>query len=85
VPINEAFLEINEDDAKQFGIYDNSHVKVSSRRGTVYLKAKISDAVPVGTIFTSAHFPHGRVNALTSPPVNGTAAGDAVKVEAVKG
>lgn len=83
--VSEAFLEINEEDAKRFGISDNSHVKVSSRRGTVYLKAKVSDAVPSGTIFTSAHFPHGRVNALTSPPVNGTAFRDAVRVEAVKG
>jgi predicted molibdopterin-dependent oxidoreductase YjgC len=83
--VSEAFLEINEEDAERFGISDNSHVKVSSRRGTVYLKAKISDAVPSGTIFTSAHFPHGRVNALTSTPVNGTALRDAVKIEAVKG
>ncbi len=83
--VSEPFLEISNEDAKRFGIDDNSHAKVSSRRGTVYLKAKISESVPSGTIFTSAHFPHGRVNALTSPPVNGTAARDVVKVEAAKG
>ncbi|MBI4690368.1 MAG: molybdopterin-dependent oxidoreductase [Nitrospirae bacterium] len=83
--VSEAFLEINEDDAGKLGIYDNSHVKVSSRRGTVYLKAKISDSVPSGRVFTSVHFPHGRVNALTNPPENGTAATGAVKVEVVKG
>jgi len=82
--ISEAFLEINEEDAKKFGIPDNSHVKVSSRRGTVYLKAKISDVVLSGTIFTSVHFPHGRVNALTYPSENGAAVTDAVKVEVVK-
>ncbi|TAL23363.1 MAG: NADH dehydrogenase (quinone) subunit G [Nitrospirae bacterium] len=83
--VSEAFLEINDEDAQKFAIPDSSHVKVTSRRGTVYLKAKVSDAVPAGTVFTSIHFPHGRVNALTNPPENGTAAAGAVKVELVKG
>jgi NADH-quinone oxidoreductase subunit G len=81
--VSEAFLEIGEEDAKKFGIADNSHVKVTSRRGTVYLKAKVSEEIPAGTVFTSSHFPHGRVNALTFPAENGAAATDAVKVEAV--
>ncbi|MEW6108201.1 MAG: molybdopterin-dependent oxidoreductase [Nitrospirota bacterium] len=79
--VSEAYLEINEDDAGKFGITDNSHVKVTSRRGTVYLKAKITDAVRQGTLFTSIHFPHGRVNALTYPSENGTGCADAVKIE----
>ena len=83
--VSEPFLEISEEDAKKFGIADNSHVKVSSRRGTVYLKAKISDAVRNGTVFTSVHFPHGRVNALTYYPETGVAGTDAVKIEPAKG
>jgi NADH-quinone oxidoreductase subunit G len=83
--VSEAFLEINDEEARKYGVTDNSHVKVSSRRGAVYLKAKITDAVPSGAIFTSMHFPHGRVNALTYPPENGAPFRDAVKIEAVKG
>lgn len=83
--VSEAFLEINEDDAGKFGISDNSHVKITSRRGTIYLKAKVTDTVQPGTVFTSMHFPHGRVNALTYPSENGTAGTDAVKIESVKG
>jgi NADH-quinone oxidoreductase chain G len=83
--VSEAFLEISEEDAKKFGIADSGHVKVTSKRGTVYLKAKVSDEIPAGTVFTSSHFPHGRVNALTFPSENGAAATDAVKVEAVSG
>ncbi|HSB32489.1 MAG TPA: molybdopterin-dependent oxidoreductase [Candidatus Sulfobium mesophilum] len=83
--VSEAFLEINEEEAGKYGLSDNSHVKVSSRRGAVYLKAKITDAVPRGTVFTSMHFPHGRVNALTYPPEDGTPFRDAVKLETVKG
>jgi formate dehydrogenase alpha subunit len=83
--VSEAFLEIGDEDAKKFGIADNSHVKVTSRRGTVYLKAKVSDEISAGTVFVSSHFPHGRVNALTFPSEDGAAATDAVKVEAVSG
>ncbi|UCE78906.1 MAG: molybdopterin-dependent oxidoreductase [Nitrospiraceae bacterium] len=82
--VSEAILEISEVDAKKYGINDNSHVKISSRQGSVYLKARISDALPQGTIFTSLHFPHGRVNALMSPSENGVSRMNAVKIEAVK-
>ena len=83
--VSEAFLEMNEEDAGKFGISDSGHVKVTSKRGTVYLKARISDEIQPGVVFTSSHFPHGRVNALTLPSENGTPATAAVKVEAVKG
>lgn len=82
--LSEAFLEMNDEDAEKHSIADNSHVKVTSRRGNVYLKVKVTDAVPRGTVFTSVHFPHGRVNALTYPAENGAAGTDAVKIEPVK-
>ncbi|MEJ2683947.1 MAG: molybdopterin-dependent oxidoreductase, partial [Candidatus Sulfobium sp.] len=82
--LSEAFIEMCEEDAKKFGIADSGHVKVTSKRGTVYLKAKISDEIPSGAVFTSCHFPHGRVNALTLPSENGIPVTAAVKVEAVK-
>ena len=56
---------------KEHGISDKSHVKVISRRGAVYLKSKVSDEVPEGTVYVPAHFPHNRINALTHPSVNG--------------
>ena len=46
--VSEPLLEINAEDARKFDILDNSHVKVSSRRGAVYLKAKVSDVIPSG-------------------------------------
>lgn len=82
--VSEAFLEISEEDAKKYGVTDNSHVKVTSRRGNVYLKVKVDEVLQQGTVFTSVHFPHGRVNALTYPAENGTAGTDAVKIESVK-
>lgn len=82
--VSEPFLEINDENAKKFGISDNSYVKVSSRKGTVYLKAKVSDVIPSGTVFTSVHFPHGSVNSLTHLSVNGGIPIDTVKVKPVK-
>ena len=83
--VSEPYLEVSEDDATKLGVVDNSHVKVSSRRGTIYLKAKVTDAVPAGTVFASTHFPHGRVNALLYYLENGAAGTCAVKVESAKG
>ena len=82
---SEAILEVNNEDARNFGIADHSHVKVTSRLGTVYLKAKVTDVVPHGAVFTSVHFPHGRVNALTGLRENGSAGTVAVKIETAKG
>ncbi|TAN38289.1 MAG: hypothetical protein EPN25_14075, partial [Nitrospirae bacterium] len=83
--VSEALLEISPQDAVRLGITENSHVKISTRRGSVYLKAKISETIPEGRVFAPVHFPHGRVNSLTYPSDNGKSGTDAVRVEAVKG
>ncbi|MBI5409768.1 MAG: molybdopterin-dependent oxidoreductase [Nitrospirae bacterium] len=80
--ISEALLEINEEDAKRHGILDNSHVKLVSKHGSVFLKAKYSEAVPEGTVFVPTHFPYARINALTYLPSNGGHPIIAVNVEA---
>jgi len=80
----EAILEMNEEDALKLGISDNSLVKVTSKRDSVYLKAKISEAIPQGTVYVPAHFPHSRINALTHLQSHGGISLDAVKVELAK-
>jgi formate dehydrogenase alpha subunit len=82
--ISEAFLEINEKDAKKYGVLDNSHVKVVSRHGIVYLKAKVSDEIPEGTVFASTHFPHAKINTLTCLSRDGDSPINAVRIEAVR-
>jgi formate dehydrogenase alpha subunit len=78
---SEALLEINWKDAERFGISDNRHVKVTSRRGTVYLKAAISDNVPDGTVYVPTHFPQSGVSTLTCPSGKGGISTDAVRIE----
>ncbi len=79
--VSDAYLQINPRDAQKYGIHDESFVKVTSRRGEVYLKAMISDEMPEGAVFAPVHFPHAKVNALTHLSRNGEAPMDAVKVE----
>lgn len=80
---SEAFLQINEQDARRFGISDNRHVKVISKQGSVYLKASVSDEVPDGIVYVPVHFPHCEVSALTSVSENGRISLNAVRVETV--
>jgi predicted molibdopterin-dependent oxidoreductase YjgC len=82
--VSEALLEINHEDAKKYGILDNTHVKVTSKRGSVYIKAKVSDEVPEGAVFVSTHFPYAKVNTLTYMSLNGESPINAVRIEAMK-
>jgi NADH-quinone oxidoreductase chain G len=68
---SDAYLEINQTDARRLKLEDDGYVKVTSRRGEVFLKARITHEVPQGMLFVPAHFPHAKVNALTYPSRNG--------------
>ena len=81
--VSEALLEINWKDAKANGIADESHVKITSKQGEVFLKAMVSDEIPEGTVFVPTHFPFAKINTLTHIPSNGEAPIIAVKVEAM--
>jgi predicted molibdopterin-dependent oxidoreductase YjgC len=81
--VSEALLEINWKDAKKNGIADESHVKITSKQGEVFLKAMVSDEIPEGTVFVPTHFPFAKINTLTHIPSNGVAPIIAVKVEAM--
>jgi ferredoxin-nitrate reductase len=54
--ISEAFLEIHSEDACERGIDDNALVEVSSRRGNVRVKAKISEHIKRGVCFLPMHW-----------------------------
>jgi NADH-quinone oxidoreductase subunit G len=79
--VSDAYLQINDEDAEKFGIRGEGFVRVSSRRGEVYLKARVTDEVPSGMLFVPAHFPHARVNALTYVPSDGESPVVAARVE----
>ncbi len=80
--VSEALIEINEEDAEKHGISDDSYVKITSKQGSVFLKADVSTEVPTGTVFVPTHFPYAKINTLTHIPINGESPIIAVKVEA---
>lgn len=53
----EEALEMNPDDAARMGISDGEFVRVSSRRGSVLVKAKLTDKMKSGDVWLSFHFP----------------------------
>ncbi len=62
---NEAFVELNPKDAEKLGVVDQEMVKVSSRRGEISLKARVSEIVDQGEIFIPFHYAEAAANALT--------------------
>jgi formate dehydrogenase major subunit/formate dehydrogenase alpha subunit len=62
----EAYIEINPADAQRLAIEDGTSVKVSSRRGCILVKARVSKWPGAGVVFIPFHFKEAAANALTS-------------------
>jgi formate dehydrogenase alpha subunit len=61
-----AYIEINPDDATNLSIRDGADVRVSSRRGSITVKAVISKRSAPGVVFVPFHFKEAAANVLTS-------------------
>jgi len=59
-------IEIHPADAATLEIQDGEVIKVSSRRGSVKAKTKITEVVPAGVVCMTFNFPETRTNILTS-------------------
>jgi len=63
----ESLVEIHPLDAGRLGVKDGQMVKVTSRRGTLKAKAKVTFRSETGTIFMNFHFHEAAANLLTNP------------------
>lgn len=63
---SEELAELNPQDARQLNIEDGEKVAVSSRRGTLETKVKLTDRVPPGMVFMTFHYKESPVNVLTN-------------------
>ena len=61
----EALVDIHPTDAARLGVNDGDIVRVSSRRGTVVLRAKITYKTTMGVVFIPFHFREAAANLLT--------------------
>ena len=80
----ESLVEINPADARKFGITDGQSVKVTSRRGSVTAKAKLTEKSAEGSVFMNFHFAEAAVNLLTNPAMDPIGKIPEYKVCAVK-
>ncbi|PPD01969.1 MAG: formate dehydrogenase subunit alpha [Hyphomicrobium sp.] len=62
----EDILEIHPHDAEVRGISDNQMVSLSSRVGATTLRAKVSDRMPPGVVYTTFHHPVTGANVITT-------------------
>ena len=72
----EELIELSPDDAERLGIVDGEMVRVTSRRGTVVVKAWVTHRSPPGVCWMAFHFREAHANVLTietADPVTQTA------------
>ena len=80
----EGVVEMSPQDASQLGIAQSDKVKVSSRRGEIITKAKVTEALPSGVVFMTFHFAESAANILTNPKLDPVSKIPELKVSAVK-
>ena len=62
----EDVLEIHPHDAEQRGVRDGDWVKLDSRAGGTALRARITDRVAPGVVYTTFHHPETQANVVTT-------------------
>jgi formate dehydrogenase major subunit len=62
----EDVLEIHPHDAEQRGIKDGGTVEVASRAGQVVLRARVTDRIQTGVVYTTFHHPDTGTNVVTT-------------------
>jgi formate dehydrogenase alpha subunit len=61
----EPYVEINIVDSEKMCILDGELIRVSSRRGTIDIKARVSQRVGIGLVFIPMHYHEAAANILT--------------------
>ena len=74
--LGEETADISIEDAARLGVKDGEYIKVSSRRGEVKVRARVTEQMPNGMVWMAFHFREGNANWLTNAvfdPVSMTA------------
>jgi predicted molibdopterin-dependent oxidoreductase YjgC len=83
-------VEISADDARRLGVDDGDPVRITSRRASIIINARVSPRVAHGQVFVPMHYREAAANLLTNSDKLDPYAGipefkvSAVRVEAVK-
>jgi formate dehydrogenase alpha subunit len=82
--VRECQVEINPEDARLLGITSGDVVKVTSRRGVIQAKAKVTERSAQGLIFIPFHFKEAPANMLTNDALDPKSKIPEFKVAAVR-
>jgi len=63
---DEDLLEIHPHDAEERGVREGDWVRLASRAGETTLRARITDRVAPGVVYTTFHFPGTQTNVVTT-------------------
>jgi predicted molibdopterin-dependent oxidoreductase YjgC len=77
-------VDINPTDALELGIREGDTVRVSSRRGSMLIGARVSQRQARGQIFIPFHFQEAAANLLTNPRLDPYAKIAEFKISAVR-
>jgi predicted molibdopterin-dependent oxidoreductase YjgC len=77
-------VEVNPVDAEKYGVNDGEAIIVSTRRGKIKAKAKVTDNIISGTIFIPFHYAQAAANRLTNPALDPIAKIPEFKVAAAR-
>jgi formate dehydrogenase alpha subunit len=80
---SQEWLKLSPSDADKFGINDGEWVEVTSRRGTVKVRAQVTDICPSGVCSMTFHFHETPTNEITNPALDPIAKIPETKVTAV--
>ncbi len=80
----ELLAELNPDDAGRLGIGDGEMITLSSRRGTITVKAKLTERSGPGVVFVPFHFSEAAINVLTNSALDPTSKIPEYKVCSIK-
>lgn len=76
-------LDMHPQDADRLGVVDGQMVRLESPRNSVVMRVSVSDAVRIGNLFTTFHFPEVGVNSVLSSSSDGPTRCPEYKVQAV--
>lgn len=80
----ESYLEISPAVAEKLAVVNGDMLKVSSRRGTLNVPAKVTNTISGNTVFMPFHFAEGAANQLTNSALDPISNVSELKVCAVK-
>jgi formate dehydrogenase alpha subunit len=82
--VPEGYVEISQEDAEKLQINDQELIMVSTRRGEIKIKARVTHKVSAGLIFIPFHFEEAAANILTNAALDPVAKIPEYKVCAAK-